>query len=1329
MARRILGLDIGSNSIGSAWIDADTGAITVGTSVFPAGVEESDDKRGEPKNAKRRMTRRTRITLRRRAERKRALIRGLIQAKLLPSGPDEFRQLLEETDPWDLRRRGLDEALTPYQFGRALLHMAQRRGALGLKVADADAADDSDDGDDGKVKRAIGEVRAKMLARKARTFGEFMMMVRAERVIAVQSANRRSPAAQRGKREFRGAIRNKSQSYEHCADRAMIRDEFSMLWEAQRRLGGATAKLLSDELRAQLDDKSGDEVWRERGLLFGQRRQSWDLGTLGRCVLEPTERCVPHADMYASQYLVVETVNNLKIIERGREARPLTPEERNRIKEYLSGPLGEYTPPKRRGSVDSPQPRPKTTASVTDLRKLMGWGRATKTSEFRFNIESDEDRLINTDWFSREIVHGALTPESWARLPERAREGINRAILKFDPEQEGHAQRLKAGVMDWAKLDECRAEALLAAWRRRPRIDAKRLNMSRRAVRNLLAVMDRDAPWPDANRPGAVRWLTQIEARKLIAEDGEFCDSTTGRPLDDRARERYASGAKGLSARDRYYLRKHQNELPPAPLISNPVVRKAIHEVRRHVQDYLRTLGCKPEQITVELAREARMGAKAADRLLFRNRLRNRIRRDIIDAFGLDAGSSTQQRASVDRVILCVQQGSVCPLCGQGGITPRMAADGEGCEISHIVPSASGGHNGFTNIVLGHTKCNRDMGRRTPTQLWSDQEQVEAGKRWVEGIYGDIKRSKPSEMRGASGESLWQCYFTKRDDLAKLEQFQKNVRDIQEMTQRQEAATKYATRQVMTYLADALYEGKGLPERGGERVIFATDGMWTSRLRLEWGLFFDPHEMKSKGLSGSEEHQRKEKNRGDHRHHAIDAIVIALGSQSVQRQWEARERQADLAGVNTADEVAMDRYRRDNPIPLPLCYKSRDELREAVRRAVFGDPGPGDADKPVCHRPVKRKLIGALHEETLFGPVLDRSGSLTENFTARKSILSLKPKYLRMPRQESTKEAVDRLTARRLREKGVDAKAARAWARATVSSPGYAPAMVDPPLEKGGIVRDVALRARIRKCIEMGGLDPDSFTPQQIKKLFEAGGFTQASGVPIRSAVLLRTMLDPVIISRWATEHATGRRYRVYDAESEAGDAAAARAYLGGNQHHIEIRVDSKGRWTGTLVSAFEAAQRKLAKLRALRKAGIPPPKQFRELPKSERRRMRPQLASIERAHPLVDRSDNDALGGAFVMSLCEGEMLLMKHKQSGELGYFVVAKLDKPQSVVVVPHWDARAATDRKDSEGKRVADSSRAQLSITPNDLRTMAPPGHEHTRKLRVSPLGVVHYLDRD
>lgn len=1350
-----LGLDIGSNSVGSAWIDRSSGGITTGTSVFPAGVDESDDKRGEPKNAKRRMTRRTRITLARRSQRKRELRGKLIEVGLLPGDEKDFVDLLNRTDPWELRRKGLKHELMPHEFGRVLLHLAQRRGALGLKLPDPDEVDDTDAADDGKVKAAIGEVRAKMLKCEARTFGEFIAMVRDERVTPITSTDRRPEGKRKGPRVFRDAVRNKAASYEHCADRDMIRHEFGELWKAQQGFGGKTADSLTRELCTVLDDERGDSIWRHKGLLFGQRRTTWDLGTLGRCVLEPSERCVPHADVYASRYLVVETVNNLKIIERGEPARPLTPEEREKIKAYLSGPLGKLTSGKRKGE-------PKTTVSVTDLRNLMGtakegWGRASKGSLFHFNIESDEDRTINTDWFSREIIYGAVTLDIWESMSERLREGTNRAILKYDPDHDADATKLRDGVIKWGGLTEAQVDALVMAWKHRPRLDRKRLNMSRRAVRNVLTFMDRDEPWPDSDRPGQPRWITQIEARKLIAEDADFCDVTTGKPIDDHARRRYSTGAKGATARDRYYMDKHVlldnegkpitrsngkplAEPPPAPLISNPVVRKAIHEVRRHLVEYMTTFRCKPDEVYIELAREARMGKKDSDRLLFRNRLRNRIRRDIIREFGLEMRTSTQQREAVKRVVLAVQQGGVCPLCGNQtvttGITERMAANGEGCEVAHVLPQASGGDNRWPNIVLSHTKCNRDMGRRTPRQLWSDGKGFDQGIDWVQGIYGKVDRPKPSEVKNATGNALWACYFTNRDDSAKIDQFTKSITDIQQMTVRQEAATKYASKQVMAYLADALYDGKGLPERGGERLIFTTDGLWTSRFRREWGLFFDPHDWRAKEISDDQKHERREKDRGDHRHHAIDAIIIALCTRSIRVKWEERERHADHDRINTADEEQMDNYRRNNPLPLPSPFKTREELRDAVRRAVFGD----GEEKPICHRPVKRKLIGALHKETQQGPVLDawvqngvvQRAPVKGRVTVRQDILGegqsdfLKPSHLRLPRPETDKEAIDRL-ARRLRigKAGLSEKDAIKAARKLVKSKAFTRANVDPKPEKGGIVRDAGLRRLLRRRLAEPerGLDPDNYGKADLKRTIdEQGPLTMDSGVPIHRVILLWSNKDPVAIRRDHFDYKSGKRIKLED-------PASIRLYDSQNNHHIEIRVDEKGKWSGEVVTAFEVAQRKLAKLRAFREAGVPKPKAIRELVKVERRRWRPIIAAIEAANPLVDRRDDDTKGGRFVMSLCEGETIHMKHKKTDEPGYFVVAKLDKPRSIVVVPHWDARAATERKDADGKKVADSKREQFSITPSDIKALAPPGNDQAVKVLVSPLGVVRELEGD
>ena len=123
MAKRFsgitLGLDIGSNSVGSAWIDTQSRSITLGNSVFPAGVEDSDEKRGAPKNQARRSFRSQRRGIRRRAQRKYQLRTFLGKHRLMPIDVKEIKSWVK-MNPWELRYKGLREELTPYHHKKIL---------------------------------------------------------------------------------------------------------------------------------------------------------------------------------------------------------------------------------------------------------------------------------------------------------------------------------------------------------------------------------------------------------------------------------------------------------------------------------------------------------------------------------------------------------------------------------------------------------------------------------------------------------------------------------------------------------------------------------------------------------------------------------------------------------------------------------------------------------------------------------------------------------------------------------------------------------------------------------------------------------------------------------------------------------------------------------------------------------------------------------------------------------------------------------------------------------------------------------------------------------
>lgn len=1230
-----LGLDIGSNSVGSAWIDTEAQVVDAGASIFPAGVEESDAKRGSPKGQIRRENRSQRRSIQRRASRKRRLRQRLTEAGLLPADLVQLGQLMH-VNPWHLRREALVRELSPHEFGRVLLHLCQRRGAIGIET-------DPEDSDEGAVKAAIDHLRTEMIGRNVTTFGQFM---------ADLYDQRSSGAGGNDDKRHSDPIRNRLDSFEFHADRSMIRCEFDKLWQKQSEFSGELVKLLRDDLKRELDNPTQNDTWRHRGFLFEQRRTYWDTGTLGRCDLEPTDQRCSLADMYAQEFRVLETANNIQIEEREKGKRPLTDEERANVISAL---------------------RSQRTGSVATVRKALGIHRKADKELFSLNIERDRERQINTDWFHREIALGAIGEAAWTRLTDARRDSINRAILKFQPGNTDHEARLRSGAADWWGLSEVGADNLVIAWRKREKLE-KRLSLSRRAIQNLL--------------PYLRRGLSLTEARQHFAENPEspatpeqraryafnITEKLTGL-LRDLVGERETEALfarRSLTKADRHYLKKHTGLLPPAPVLSNPVVRKAIHEVRRHVIAHIRKHGCRPDRVIIELARETKQSEKVRNAILAANRKREKERKQIIEQFELAGEPLNQQQKATERVLLCRQQNGICPYShlDQGEsrtITEEQAALGTDLETDHIVPRSRSQDNGFNNKVLCYRATNRGKGNQTPKE-WLSPEQF---------------------------ERLCQRFeFWKKDKrlARKWENLTRDAPATEEFAASQLTDAAYAATQVGEYLESALYGGR----TDGKRRIFFTKGYYTAMLRRDWGLVEERIDTGWHGDAAGEStkadtddaraHDRVparkgKKDRSDHRHHAIDAVVIALSdSQRVQQvardaAWQAEHRE------------------RTGFTPPRPTMKPPWGTKEAFRRQVLDAVGR----LVVSHRPVKRKLVGAFHEETHYGPVVKRDRrfatakqpGLDTLYTNRIRAEALTPNHLRVH------EAWDALSAK-LEDAGLSRHQKKQIRKQSALLPDLPPA-------KSGIVRDRELRDQIRKCLKRHGLDPDRFSKNEIKAVVRVSKLCMKSGVPIKGVVLLRAINDPVVIPRKQLDPSTGKLEPHMDPDDQSKPhPRTKRVYIGGNNHHIEICEDEKtGRWSGEVVDMFTAAKR------------VRPPKTA----DGSRRESRPAVA----------RSDKS--GQRFVMSLAQGETIHMRHPETNEPGYFVVFKLDNPHTIHFTHHWDARPAAARQDEDGREIRGSKREDISVPASKLKALGISPDQPPYKVRVSPLGEVTPLPHD
>ena len=375
-----LALDLGTNSIG--WsilrLTASKGEggkdvfrpiaiVRGGVRIFPSG---RDPKSGASLAVERREARSMRRNRDRRGHRKDELVEALVTYGLFPVDLEE-RRGLENLDPYDLRSRGLDEGLTPYEFGRALFHLNQRRGFKSNRRTD------SKDNDASVMKAAIRGVRDILDEGEFRTVGEWL----ADRHGSGDGVRARRVSADKG-----------PDGYALYLDRAMIEEEFNALWDAQENLGAVD---VASEAREAIHT-----------IVFTQR----PLKPVepGRCTLEPEKSRAPKALPSVQRLRVFQEANALRVGRQPFEMRPLTRGERDIV-------VAELLANKHR--------------TFTQLRKALGFGSLEK-----FNLETPKRKQLLGDMtgflMSQEENFGA----SWRDLSTEQQDSLTETVLGEDDE-------------------------------------------------------------------------------------------------------------------------------------------------------------------------------------------------------------------------------------------------------------------------------------------------------------------------------------------------------------------------------------------------------------------------------------------------------------------------------------------------------------------------------------------------------------------------------------------------------------------------------------------------------------------------------------------------------------------------------------------------------------------------------------------------------------------------------------------------------------------------------------------------------------------------------
>ena len=307
---------------------------------------------------------------------------------------------------------------------------------------------------------------------------------------------------------------------------------------------------------------------------------------------------------------------------------------------------------------------------------------------------------------------------------------------------------------------------------------------------------------------------------------------------------------------------KPRIELLPKNSLRQPIVEKVLNQMINLVNALKDKYG-EIDEVRVELARELKMGREERKKYSTRNRENeddNKRVAKVISEF------CTPTKTRIQKYKLWEEANHACIYCGKEITKPSLFSDGE-AEIEHIIPRSVLYDDSMSNKTCACRSCNKAKNNR-------------AAMDWV--------LTQTEEFQNE--------YFKRLEELAKKrlsngkrQRLMTLLKDIPEdFIERHLRLTQYISRKATEILKD------------GIRYVWSSEGSVTSTLRHLWGydkiledLNFERYKsmgetqtiLVKRGSAEQEVERIKDWNkRKDHRHHAIDALVVACTRQSyIQR--------------------------------------------------------------------------------------------------------------------------------------------------------------------------------------------------------------------------------------------------------------------------------------------------------------------------------------------------------------------------------------------------------------------------------------------------------------
>ena len=936
---RILGIDTGTNSLGWAIVDKEDGHTTLvakGTNIFSEGVKVEKGIESS-KAAERTEHRSVRKHYWRRKIRKIRLLTILSENHFCPplakSSLREWRlkKVYPKDDLFMEWQRTEDKAnVNPYKFryiclskkldltditqryilGRALYHLNQRRGFLSNRKETTKESE-------GAVKEGIGSLTEEIKAAGCEFLGEYFYQL-----------------YQKGEK-----IRN-----HYTARKEHYLKEFHAICARQ-------------ELDADL-------VTKLEKAIFDQRPLKSQKGLVGNCTFEKGKSRCPSSHPLYEDFRMYAFINNIKVqihtlyenVERG-----LTDEEKARI-----------IPLFKRKS--------KRTFPFEDIaKKLAGknnycYNKSGEDKPYRFNYQMDTlvsgspvnaqlEEIFGDDWLSgacevytlaKDKTRFQIMNDVWHALffyddDEKLKEfAVNR--LQLDPEQ---AEKFSNISMpnDYAALSLKAIRKILPYMRDYGLIYSVAVFLA-----NLVEVLPHYVWGIEEVRQAAIENVINV----MHSYDANNVDGLTLEAcVKAFLKDRYQVGDDDLKklyhpSMMELYPRQRPNDegiyqlgSPRISSVKNPMAMHSLFRLRKVVNLLLKEGMITPDtKIHIEFSRKLndankRKALQALQRQNERDReeCRKRIAEHIANPTDDD----------ILKYQLWEEQNHKCLYTGEEIRITDFLGENPKYDIEHTIPRSAGGDSTKMNLTLCSNRFNRDVKKtKLPSQLSNHEEILERIAGWKEKYEELDKQFRRINTKAASSKEDKDRLIQRKHQLLEQSKYWKGKYERFTMTEvpegfsrRQGTDISVISRYARLYLKSVF------------KQVYIVKGIATSEFRQRWGL--------------QEEYAKKE--RVNHVHHCIDAIVIACIDKAAYDKLAEYHHKNDEFEYNKGDRPHFE-------LPWPSFVGDVKKIQDELLIAHYSkDTMPKQAKRYVRDSKGRKVLTqgdtarASLHNDTYYGAI------------------------------------------------------------------------------------------------------------------------------------------------------------------------------------------------------------------------------------------------------------------------------------------------------------------------------------------------------------------------